>query len=99
MVFKEEEFFGLKSDGSFRQDGSICQDYNVGVKMELTPLESQKVIGLGSLTQFQEDNSSQQHQEQGCDDYQLARDRQRRVTRSPQKYGYEDSTFCSYNCQ
>ena len=61
MVFNEEEFFGLKFDGSFHQDCSICQDYNVGVKMELTPLESWKVIGLRSLTQFQEDNSSQQH--------------------------------------
>ena len=40
MVFNEEEFFGLKFDGSFHQDCSICQDYNVGVKMELTPLES-----------------------------------------------------------
>ena len=58
MVFNKEEFFGLKSDGSFCQDGSIYQDYNVGVKIVLTPLESQKAIGLGSLTQFQEDNSS-----------------------------------------
>ena len=40
MVFNKEEFFGLKSDGSFCQDGSIYQDYNVGVKIVLTPLES-----------------------------------------------------------
>ena len=32
----KKNFFGLKSDGSFRQYGSICQDYNVGVKMERT---------------------------------------------------------------
>ena len=53
-------------------------------------MESRKAIGLKSSTQFQKKDSSQQHQEQGCDDYQLVRDRQRRVIRLPQKYGYED---------
>ena len=89
VVFNEEEFPGLKSDGAFCQDDSICQDYNVGVKVELTHLESCKTIGPGSSTQFQEKDSFQQHWKQGCDDYQLAKDRQRRVIR-PLKYDYED---------
>ncbi|KAJ9698260.1 hypothetical protein PVL29_007373 [Vitis rotundifolia] len=75
VVFNEEEFPGLKSNGAFRQDGSIYQDYNVGVKEELTHLKSWKAIGLGPSTQFQEDDPSQQHREQGCGDYQLAKDR------------------------
>ena len=50
VVFNEEEFPCLKSDGAFYQDDSICQDYNVGVKVELTYLESWKVIGVGSST-------------------------------------------------
>ena len=90
VMFNEEEFPSLKSDGTFCQDGSICQNYNVSVKVEFTPLESQKAIDLGSSTQFQEEDSSQQYQEQGCDDYQLVRDMQRRVTRPPQNNGYED---------
>ena len=53
-------------------------------------MKSQKAIDPRSSTQFQEEDSSQQYQEQGCDDYQLVRDMQRRVTRPPQNYGYEE---------